>query len=175
MTFEEAAKAGKVVVVAGAGISKDSPANLPSWWDYNIILLECIGQMGSKALGSTQNLLDMEVIKKGISVTSVSEFFVDRIAGKHYYPLLSMLDGAQPNMHHFMLAQLFDLGIIHAIVTTNFDTLIERAFEQKRFLVLYILHQWITTRKKMEIVAQSIKYMAALIIQSLPLIPYIKN
>ncbi len=132
MTFEEAAKVGKIVVVAGAGISKDSPANLPSWWDYNIILLECIGQMGSKALGSNQNLLNMEIVKRRISVTSVSEFFVDRIAGKHYYPLLSMLDGAQPNMHHFMLAQLFDLGIIHAIVTTNFDTLIEKAFEQKK-------------------------------------------
>lgn len=132
MTFEEAAKVGKVVVVAGAGISKDSPANLPSWWDYNIILLECIGQMGSKALGSNHNLLNMEIVKRGISVTSVSEFFVDRIAGENYYPLLSMLDGAQPNVHHFMLAQLFDLGIIHAIVTTNFDTLIEKAFEQKK-------------------------------------------
>lgn len=132
MTFEEAAIAGKVVVVAGAGISKDSPANLPSWWDYNIILLECIGEMGSKALGSNQNLLNMDTVKRKISVTSVSEFFVDRIAGEHYYPLLSMLDGAQPNVHHFMLAQLFDLGIIHAIVTTNFDTLIEKAFEQKK-------------------------------------------
>lgn len=132
MTFEDAAKVGKVVVVAGAGISKDSPANLPSWWDYNIILLECIGKMGSKALGSNQNLLNMETVKREISVTNVSEFFVDRIAGEHYYPLLSMLDGAQPNMHHFMLAQLFDLGIIHAIVTTNFDTLIEKAFEQKK-------------------------------------------
>lgn len=132
MTFEEASKVGKVVVVAGAGISKDSPANLPSWWDYNIILLECIGQMGSKAIGSNQNLLNMEIVKREISVTSVSEFFVDRIAGEHYYPLLSMLDGAQPNVHHFMLAQLFDLGIIHTIVTTNFDTLIEKAFEQRK-------------------------------------------
>lgn len=132
MTFEEAVKVGKVVVVAGAGISKDPPANLPSWWDYNMILLECIGEMGAKALGSSQNLLNMEIVKREISVTNVSEFFVDRIAGEHYYPLLSMLDGAQPNVHHLMLAQLFDLGIIRAIVTTNFDTLIEKAFKQKK-------------------------------------------
>ena len=60
MKFEEALKKGKVVIVAGAGISKEPPANLPSWWDYNICLFECIGQMGANALGNSNNLLDID-------------------------------------------------------------------------------------------------------------------
>ena len=131
MKFTEAVKKKKIVVVAGAGISKDSPANLPSWWDYNMILLECIGKMGANTISEADNLLNADKIKEKIPITSISEFFVDRIAGKSYFPLLSMLDGSHPNIHHFMLAQLAEQGIIKAIVTTNYDTLIEKAFMQK--------------------------------------------
>lgn len=130
MNLDDAIREGKVVVVAGAGISKDAPANLPSWWEYNIILLEMIGKIGAEALDKNGNLLNMASIKKNIPVTSVSEFFVNRIAGESYYPLISMLDGAQPNINHFMLAELAKSGIISSIVTTNFDTLIEKAFNQ---------------------------------------------
>lgn len=37
--FEEAFEKGNIVVVAGASISKDMPANLSSWWEYNILLV----------------------------------------------------------------------------------------------------------------------------------------
>ena len=104
MKFTEAVKKKKIVVVAGAGISKDSPANLPSWRDYNMILLECIGKMGANTISEADNLLNADKIKEKIPITSISEFFVDRIAGKSYFPLLSMLDGSHPNIHHFTCA-----------------------------------------------------------------------
>ena len=128
MKFEEALKKGKVVIVAGAGISKEPPANLPSWWDYNICLLECIGQMGANALGNSNNLLDIDKIKETVPIVTISEFFENRIAGKSYYPLLSMLDGAEPNINHLMLAKLAKAGVLKSIITTNFDTLLEKAF-----------------------------------------------
>jgi len=134
MDFKTAIKEGKVVVVAGAGISKDSPSNLPSWWDYNYILLESIGKIGAQCIGQDDNLLDVEQLINKLSVVSISEFVENRIAGKSYYPLLSLLDGAEPNINHYMLADLAQSKSICAIITTNFDTLLETAFEQKGVL-----------------------------------------
>lgn len=42
-----------------------------------------------------------------------------------------MLDGAAPNEHHLTLAKLAKEKHIAGIVTTNFDTLIEQAFDQE--------------------------------------------
>ncbi|MCD7882752.1 MAG: SIR2 family protein [Lachnospiraceae bacterium] len=134
MELSEAIEKKKLVVVAGAGISKDTPANLPSWWDYNQLLIEMIGKLGAEEIGESENLLDVEKAVRTIPVTSISEFFVNRIAGKSYFPLLSLLDGVQPNIHHNMLADLAEKGILKAIITTNFDTLIEKAFINKGIL-----------------------------------------
>lgn len=129
--FKTAFENGNIVIVAGAGISKDMPANLPSWWEYNLLLIELIGRIGAEALGRKANLLDMNMIQKHLPVVSVSDFFVNRIAGKSYFPLLEMLDGAAPNEHHLTLAKLAKEKHIAGIVTTNFDTLIEQAFDQE--------------------------------------------
>ena len=134
MDFKTAIKEGKVVVVAGAGISKDSPSNLPSWWDYNYILLESIGKIGARCIGQDDNLLNVDHLMNKLSVVSISEFVENRIAGKSYYPLLSLLDGAEPNINHYMLADLARRNSIYAIITTNFDTLLEKAFERKGVL-----------------------------------------
>jgi len=88
MDFNEAVSKGKVIVVAGAGISKDPPSNLPSWWDYNCALLEMIGKIGSEKLGESKNLIDISLLMEKLSSVSISEFLVDRIAGDSYYPLL---------------------------------------------------------------------------------------
>jgi len=128
--FKTAFENGNIVIVAGAGISKDQPANLPSWWDYNLLLIESIGKIGAEVLGKSANLLDMNMVLKHFPVVSVSDFFVNRIAGNSYFPLLEMLDGAEPNEHHLTLAKLAKEKHITGIVTTNFDTLIEQAFEK---------------------------------------------
>lgn len=102
----------------------------PGWWDYNLLLIESIGKIGAEALGRSANLLDMNMVLKHFPVVSVSDFFVNRIAGNSYFPLLEMLDGAEPNEHHLTLAKLAKEKHIAGIVTTNFDTLIEKAFDQ---------------------------------------------
>lgn len=128
--LQNAVDRGNVIVVAGAGISKDSPSDLPSWWEYNISLLDEIGKFGGEALEQT-NLLNMDMIQQMVPVISISEFFVDRIASYSYYPLLTLLDGANPNMNHLLLARKAKEKAISGIVTTNFDTLLEQAFEQE--------------------------------------------
>lgn len=131
MGLNDMIKNGKIVVVAGAGISKSPPSNLPSWWDFNKILIDTIGEVGSKYLNLTENALDADKIIENLTVVNVSQLFVNHLAGKTYFSLLSLLDGVSPNENHYMLAELAKSNTISAIVTTNFDTLIERAFEEK--------------------------------------------
>lgn len=129
--LKEAIRNKKLVVVVGAGISKDSPSNLPSWWDYNILLLEQIGLRGAKAVNKKESLLNIQDIISSISVTSISGLFYNYVAGNSYLPLLSLLDSAEPNIHHYMLADLYKKEVLQGIITTNFDTLIEKAFSKK--------------------------------------------
>ena len=130
MELMSAIKEGKVVVVAGAGISKDSPSDLPSWWEYNSILLQEIGKLGAECIDQPDNILCVDKLMESLPVVSISEFIVNRIVGEAYYPLISLLDGAEPNVNHLLLAQLAQNKSICAIVTTNFDTLLEKAFDQ---------------------------------------------
>jgi hypothetical protein len=38
--LKEAIRKKSLVIVAGSGISKDIPSNLPSWWEYNKIIID---------------------------------------------------------------------------------------------------------------------------------------
>lgn len=120
----------KIVIIAGAGISKDSPANLPSWWDYNFLLLKTINDLAASELPDRIHPLDQNKLEKYIPVVSVSDYIVRGAMGKSYFPLLRLLNSSQPNNNHYALAQLAKKRKIAAIITTNFDTLIEQAFDK---------------------------------------------
>lgn len=126
--LKDAILKGEVVVFAGAGISKDAPANIPDWNKYNNLLINEIGNIGSQFLEEPCNILGDEDYSQILSLTSLSDFIFNYIAGESYFPLLKVLDGAQPNSHHLLLASLAKEKKIRAIVTTNFDTLMEKAF-----------------------------------------------
>ena len=104
--IKENIEKGNVVIFAGAGISKDSPANIPDWNKYNNLLINEIGRLGSDYLGEPENILGEESYSHVLSLTSLSDFIFDYIAGDAYFPLLKILDGAQPNSHHLLLASL---------------------------------------------------------------------
>lgn len=119
---------GKLVIVAGAGISKEKPSFVPSWWEYNMMLLRIMGEVGAQTLNFKENLLDVNHLDKYLAVTTVSELIVDRFASDNYYPLIEVLEATIPNINHLMMAKLSKDHILRACITTNFDTLIERAF-----------------------------------------------
>ena len=58
----------------------------------------------------------------------VAELITNRI-GESYFEVLQALEGDTPNLVHLWLATLAKAGFIKSIITTNFDTLIERAFQ----------------------------------------------
>jgi|GEM_PF-7004733 tetratricopeptide (TPR) repeat protein/NAD-dependent SIR2 family protein deacetylase len=121
---------GKIVVFAGAGISKDKPSNLPSWWDYNKYVLDAIQQEASTAFLSDKPFYSSEEMLEKLPVTSISDVLFKCGMGMIYFNLVSCLEGTRPNMNHFILANMAKNGHLSCVVTTNFDTLIERAFDE---------------------------------------------
>ena len=128
--LQNAVEKKSLVVVAGAGISVAAPSNLPSWWEFNKLLIDGIKSKTIELLPDAASLVQPIEIGERLPVESISDFFVRSIAGDSYFPLLTLLNAAKPNINHKILAELARQGIISAIVTTNFDTLIEAAFRE---------------------------------------------
>lgn len=121
----------KVTFFIGAGISMIPPSCLPSWWQVNHIILDSLAGESSSIVPEVKDLA--ELIKKHeeegkLPPEFVAEIITDRI-GESYFEVLQGLEGDTPNRAHLWLATLAKAGFLRAIITTNFDTLIERAFE----------------------------------------------
>jgi hypothetical protein len=105
------------------------PASVPSWWEFNQAVLVAIREryqrdsvVPAHARASIERLsLDQ------LDVAAFSQEIHDAFAGVTWYELLTALDGRAPNASHLLLAQLARDGSLCSVVTTNFDTLIERA------------------------------------------------
>ena len=128
--LEAAASRGELLVMAGAGISKLAPSYLPDWFSFNRSLLEqakasalCVLHLSPEALAALE-ALDI----KQIPVEAFSDLIVRSLASEGYFSILNALDADRSNANHTALSALAQRGVLRTIVTTNFDTLIERAF-----------------------------------------------
>lgn len=102
------------VAFTGAGIS--TPSGIP---DYR-----------SPQSGIWENVNPLEV-------ASIYGFRQNPLAFYNWvYPLVSMIENAQPNAAHIALAQLEEMGILKAIITQNIDNLHFRAHSH----AVYELH-----------------------------------
>jgi hypothetical protein len=122
---------GRFVVLAGAGISAVAPSDLPSWWHFNEAVLEGIRDRFLD--GFPQSDADVQTGLERLELNAVgvarfSQIVYDAFAGSSWFALLTKLEGSVPNQCHDALATLAAEGKLAAIVTTNFDSLIERAF-----------------------------------------------
>lgn len=118
-----------VIIFVGAGISKEKPSNLLSWWDYNKLLIDEIGNIGAEVINQNKSLLNAEDVLKKIPISTISEYISNYYAGKTYFSILKILEGSYPNRNHALLCRLAANNMISGIITTNFDTLIEQAFK----------------------------------------------
>ncbi|UYP48210.1 Photosystem I assembly protein Ycf3 [Candidatus Lokiarchaeum ossiferum] len=127
----EMLKQGKAVFFIGAGISMIPPSCLPSWWQINHIILDALESEASSLIPQETNIV--KLIKKReedgkLPPEYVAEIITNRI-GDSYFEVLQGLEGESPNEAHLWLAVLAKAGLLPAIITTNFDTLVERAFD----------------------------------------------
>jgi hypothetical protein len=121
-----------LAIFAGAGISTQPPADLPNWTEFNTALLEALKGLTLRLTGSNPQIeAALEALDiKMISTQAFSDAIVAGFAGADYFPVLDVLDGTRPNANHYALARLASTGDLRVIITTNFDTLIERAFTE---------------------------------------------
>lgn len=116
------------VFLVGAGISKDPPTSFPLAFELVSAFLECVSQT-IPAFARFVNLVE-QAVRQGIvgyRLEVLLEIARQGI-GDQVLTLLSFLDHGVPNIFHNLLAFYLTKG--HIVVTTNFDTMIEDAYER---------------------------------------------
>jgi SIR2-like protein len=128
------ARAHGLVAVAGAGLSMGPPSSLPGWTEINDAFLEnlalCIavhtgGEFGRDVL---RFVLDRRATAD-VAQPDLQAQLAEESLGEHYFALFRPLDVETWNDGHAAVAALAATGHLRAIVTTNFDRLLELALE----------------------------------------------
>jgi len=111
----------------GAGVSKDVPAGLPLGGELAAAILETVAQKDRFLAHHTTRLRRYAVEgRSGCRLEVLLEIGRQGIGGA-VVRLLRLFGLGEPNLYHLTLAKALSAG--HDVVTTNFDDLIERAFE----------------------------------------------
>jgi hypothetical protein len=132
----ERAKAQRAVVMAGAGVSAAPPSSLPGWYEINRMIVAALGQAIDGYLrkpGYTAEVcaaIDSRRKADGFPPDYQAQILEEN-AGADYFRALLSLDVDACNAAHLGIARLAKHGALAAVVTTNFDRLIERALEQQ--------------------------------------------
>jgi len=124
-----------LIIFAGAGVSVDHPARVPGWFALNGMIVDALKLRVTKYLGKDPIWLD-QVIQGLISRRDSQSFppeyqaqIIEEQCGESYFRAFSAVDVAQRNNAHAAIAQIARAGYVRAVITTNFDRLIERALE----------------------------------------------
>jgi tetratricopeptide (TPR) repeat protein len=133
-----------IVLMAGAGVSMGPPTCLPGWDDLNNQIVDALGYRIDSYLdrpGWTAELRDaLKFARTSGSIPSDYQAqILDELCGERYFHALRSLDVNVRNPAHSAIAVLAKNDLLRAIVTTNFDRLIEQALEaaQVPFRALY--------------------------------------
>jgi hypothetical protein len=130
------ARSERLVILAGAGVSMDAPSSLPGWKDLNSMILSAVtGRVRSYSDDNEEvDLLFQSLIARrdehGTFAPDYQAQIMEEQCGLIYFRSLQSLDIDQYNFSHSAIATLARAGHIAAVVTTNFDQLLEKAFAQ---------------------------------------------
>jgi hypothetical protein len=129
------ARDGGLVVFAGAGISMPAPSSLPSWYLINEVVLESLAQRLEPFAGAQfseevrQQLIATRNDKTRHFSPDYHAQIIEDECGPDYFRVLQALDADEWNGCHAAIAALAKAGFVAAVVTTNFDRLLERALD----------------------------------------------
>lgn len=133
----EAARAGALVVFAGAGVSAGEPSSLPSWYALNEMIAKALLARSEDAFAGYLRADAVNQAFASIGAARQEQRFppeyqaqlVEEMAGPQYFDALTSLDVDTINAAHRGIAALAAAGCLAAVVTTNFDRLIEHALD----------------------------------------------
>lgn len=122
-----------LVLFLGAGTSMIPPSSLPSWYQFNDLILEALTKRVADYTGHESYA--KEVLATLTSRRDTTEFFcpdyqaqlIEEECGEDYFRVLQALNTNEFNSIHAGITELARGNKLTAIVTTNFDRLIERA------------------------------------------------
>ena len=126
------ARAHGLVVLAGAGVSMGPPSSLPGWTAINNAFIETLaftiathtdGEVGY----DIAELVAARRDEAGVAAPDLQAQFAEESLGDAYFRLFQPLDIAAWNESHAALAAIARSGVLRAVITTNFDRLIELA------------------------------------------------
>lgn len=135
--IEHHAHNGDIIVLAGAGVSAVEPSALPGWISLNKTIMEVLAARLESALGwSASRLVEfnehaMALLDSGRLPPEYQAQLIEEMCGERYFHALQSLDVDVLNPCHEGIATLASSGALKAIVTTNFDRLLEQALDQR--------------------------------------------
>jgi len=128
-----AANSSGLVVFAGAGISVPAPSSCPTWIALRNEIITAFFDKLIRENWPTKPYLEQSKIDIRDHMKLRPETFmwslVSNIGLERVLAMIQGMDNASPNFNHGALAVLAKERITKAIVTTNFDTYIERSLE----------------------------------------------
>ncbi|QEE16380.1 SIR2 family protein [Promethearchaeum syntrophicum] len=115
------------IIYAGAGISIPAPTCAPSWWTLTEEILSAFFKRVPDEYGLPGDMIiKSEIWQPEIIFESFAKLF-----DEYLYKVFPVLDVAQSNGNHRIIAQLAKLGVLKAVFTTNFDIYIEKALRDE--------------------------------------------
>ena len=124
------------MIMAGAGLSAGRPTALPGWKPLNAAIARVLRQRLESALDRpgwlTSAMASVDVERDaGRFPPEYQAQVIEEMCGERYFQALQAMDVDVLNTGHAAVAALAAAGAIRAIVTTNFDRLLERALEER--------------------------------------------
>jgi tetratricopeptide (TPR) repeat protein len=123
----ESARAGRLLVFCGSGVSSLAPSSAPSWWGFYEKIVAALERTMRTGFPEYSGQLDTKALLDRWTTQQVADLVIHGFAGPTFTELVRLLDPAQTNENHEILAALAEPGYVRGLVTTNFDTLLERA------------------------------------------------
>ncbi len=130
------AERGEVVVFAGAGVSAGAPSSLPGWSEWNHAIARALRVRLESALDRPNWL--QEAVARVDAARNADQFppeyqaqVIAEMCGIRYFEGLKALDVDVTNAGHDGIAAMAEGGSLKAIITTNFDRLIEKALQNR--------------------------------------------
>src|SRR5215467_11472435 len=134
-TLTTHARNGGLVVFAGAGVSMAPPSSLPSWYLINEVVLESLAHRLEPFTGPqfSEDVRQQLIATRNDNTRHFSPDYHAQIiedeCGPEYFRVLQALDANEWNGCHAAIAALAKASFVAAVVTTNFDRLLERALD----------------------------------------------
>ena len=126
-----------LVIFVGAGASAIAPSSLPGWIDFNSVLLESLGE---QVAAYSRQRQPVDVMLTALKARRDQTAFLppdfqaqlmEEEVGADYFRVWQSIDTDVFGPVHAGIAELAATGRVAAIITTNFDRLIEAALQAR--------------------------------------------